>query len=42
MMAWEKYSAGQLEDFEFPDELVAQALKDVPGLNGVDWPMPAK
>lgn len=42
MMAWEKYSAGELEDFDYPDELVQEALKSVPGLNGVDWPMPTK
>eukprot|EP00957_Ditylum_brightwellii_P134093 10223318-Ditylum_brightwellii.AAC.1 len=38
--AWEKYTAGEMEDFEFPDHLMEEALKTVPGLNGVDWPMP--
>ena len=42
MLAWQKYAAGEIEDFEYPDELVQAALKSVPGLNGVDWPMPAK
>jgi len=42
MFAWQKYAAGEIEDFEYPDELVKAALKDVPGLNGVDWPMPEK
>uniref|UniRef100_A0A7S4VZB6 tryptophan synthase n=1 Tax=Ditylum brightwellii TaxID=49249 RepID=A0A7S4VZB6_9STRA len=40
MAAWEKYTAGEMEDFEFPDHLMEEALKTVPGLNGVDWPMP--
>ena len=42
MLAWQKYSEGQMEDFDYPDSLVEEALKTVPGLNGVDWPMPAK
>jgi tryptophan synthase beta chain len=41
MAAWQKWSEGQLEDFDYPDELVQEALKSVPGLNGVDWPMPS-
>lgn len=40
MLAWTKYSAGEIEDFEYPDECITEALKDVPGMNGVDWPMP--
>lgn len=42
MLAWQKYSQGEIEDFEYPDELVQEAQKSVPGLNGVDWPMPEK
>ena len=42
MAAWQKWSEGQLEDFDYPDALVQEALKSVPGLNGVDWPMPEK
>lgn len=42
MAAWQKYSQGEMEDFEFPDHLVDEALKQVPGLNGVDWPMPER
>jgi hypothetical protein len=41
MAAWEKFSAGEIEDFEFPQEAVDEALKSVPGMNGVDFPMPA-
>eukprot|EP00965_Chrysotila_dentata_P259360 6213537-Pleurochrysis_carterae.AAC.3 len=40
MFAWQKYAAGEIEDFEYPEALVAAAMKDIPGLNGVDWPMP--
>jgi pyridoxal-phosphate dependent TrpB-like enzyme len=40
MAAWEKYTAGEIEDFEFPQEAVDEALKKVPGMNGVDFPMP--
>lgn len=42
MTAWQKWTEGELEDFDYPDELVKEALKSVPGLNGVDWPMPEK
>eukprot|EP00928_Gymnodinium_smaydae_P018831 TRINITY_DN17176_c0_g3_i1.p1 TRINITY_DN17176_c0_g3~~TRINITY_DN17176_c0_g3_i1.p1 ORF type:complete len:469 (+),score=84.27 TRINITY_DN17176_c0_g3_i1:55-1461(+) len=42
MYAWEKYSTGKIEDFDYPDDLVVEALKSVPGMNGVDWPMPQK
>lgn len=42
MLAWQKYAAGEIEDVEYPDALVAAALKEIPGLNGVDWPMPEK
>lgn len=40
MAAWEKYSKGEIEDFEFSQEAVDEALKSVPGMNGVDFPMP--
>ena len=42
MLAWQKYAAGEIEDYEYPNALVQEALKSVPGLNGVDWPMPEK
>jgi len=42
MAAWEKYTAGEIEDFEYPEEAVKAAQATIPGLNGVDWPMPAK
>lgn len=38
MTAWAKYTAGQLEDLEYPDALVDLAMKEVPGMNGVDFP----
>jgi tryptophan synthase beta chain len=40
--AWEKYSAGEIEDFEYPEAEVRAAQATIPGLNGVDWPMPVK
>jgi len=42
MVAWQKYLAGELEDPEYPQHLVDAARKEIPGLNGVDWPMPEK
>ena len=39
MLAWQNFAEGNIEDFDYPDELVKEALKSVPGLNGVDWPM---
>ncbi|CAE7306727.1 trpB2 [Symbiodinium natans] len=41
MFAWEKYAKGEMEDFAFPEEELKEALKNVPGLNGVDWPRSA-
>ena len=38
MFAWEKYAKGEMEDFEFPEKELQEALKTVPGLNGVNWP----
>ena len=40
MFAWEKYAKGQIEDFVFPEEQLKEALKHVPGLNGVNFPQP--
>lgn len=40
MFAWQKYSAGEMDDVEYSAEDVEVALKGVPGMNGVDWPMP--
>lgn len=38
MLAWQKYAAGEIEDFEYPEAAVREALKTVPGILGVDWP----
>jgi len=42
MGAWEKYASGQIEDFDCPLDEVKAAQATIPGLNGVDWPMPPK
>jgi tryptophan synthase beta chain len=35
MASYDRYLSGKLEDFDYPSELVAEALKDLPK---VDWP----
>jgi len=42
MLAWQKYTEGKIEDFEFPEAEMQAAIATIPGMNGVDWPMPAK
>jgi tryptophan synthase beta chain len=32
MGAYDQYLAGQLEDYEYPEELVQQAMKGIPAI----------
>jgi len=38
MFSYDRYLSGQLEDYDYPQELVAEATKDLPK---VDWPKAA-
>jgi len=42
MLAWQKYANNEIEDFEYSEDAVKAALASVPGMNGVDWPMPGQ
>eukprot|EP00931_Biecheleriopsis_adriatica_P118040 TRINITY_DN93509_c0_g1_i1.p1 TRINITY_DN93509_c0_g1~~TRINITY_DN93509_c0_g1_i1.p1 ORF type:complete len:509 (+),score=86.62 TRINITY_DN93509_c0_g1_i1:86-1528(+) len=42
MTAWQKYADGKIEDHEFSEADMKAALATIPGMNGVDWPMPEK